>query len=124
MDIQSVVSFPGRSGGAINKPAPSTETVVAGGAVAEVKTADAAKTVQQPSPDREALDKAVSDLETFTQSIQRNLSFAVDEESGTMVMKVTDRATGELIRQLPSEEALRLAERLDEMRSLLFKSEA
>ena len=41
-----------------------------------------------------------------------------------LTVKVTDSTSGEVIRQIPSEEALRLAERLDEARSLLFKAEA
>ncbi|MBN0523686.1 flagellar protein FlaG, partial [Pseudomonas aeruginosa] len=52
------------------------------------------------------------------------LSFSLDDSTGRVVVKVTDSTSGEVIRQIPSEEALRLAERLDEARSLLFKAEA
>lgn len=74
--------------------------------------------------DREALELAVTSIEGFVQNIRRNLDFALDDSSGRLVVKVTDGATGEVIRQLPSEEVLRLAESLDEVRSLLFKAEA
>jgi flagellar protein FlaG len=40
------------------------------------------------------------------------------------VVKVTDAGSGDVIRQIPSEEALQLAENLSEVRSLLFKAEA
>ncbi|MFU4298712.1 flagellar protein FlaG [Pseudomonas aeruginosa] len=73
---------------------------------------------------RAAVEEAVSSIEKFTQSIRRDLSFSLDDSTGRVVVKVTDSTSGEVIRQIPSEEALRLAERLDEARSLLFKAEA
>lgn len=75
-------------------------------------------------PSREELQQAVASVESFTQSIRRDLKFSMDDESGKVVVKVTDSKTGEVIRQMPSEEALRLAQRLEEARSLLFKAEA
>jgi len=76
------------------------------------------------NPSREELQKAVASVESFTQSIRRDLKFSMDDESGKVVVKVTDSKTGEVIRQMPSEEALKLAQRLEEARSLLFKAEA
>ena len=73
---------------------------------------------------REPVEQAVSSIQTFVQNIRRDLNFALDDSSGRMVVKVTDGATGEVIRQMPTEEALRLAESLEEVRSLLFKAEA
>ncbi|AKN27455.1 hypothetical protein AB691_2567 [Stutzerimonas stutzeri] len=40
------------------------------------------------------------------------------------MVKVIDGESGKLIRQIPSEELLRLSERLEDMRSLLFKAQA
>lgn len=74
--------------------------------------------------ERESLQKAVSSIEGFVQSIRRDLNFSLDESSGRVVIKVTDSVSGDVIRQMPSEEALRLAESLEEVRSLLFKAEA
>jgi len=50
--------------------------------------------------------------------------FSVDDSSGQVVVKVIDGESGKLIRQIPSEELLRLSERLEDMRSLLFKAQA
>jgi len=80
---------------------------------------------QQPvSTDREALDAAVSDMQNFVQSVQRDINFNVDDSSGRVVINVTEGISGDVIRQIPSEEALRLSENLSEIRSLLFKAEA
>lgn len=74
--------------------------------------------------DRQPLERAVSSIEGFVQSIRRDLDFALDDSSGRVVVKVTDRVSGEVVRQIPSEEALRLAESLEDVRSLLFQAEA
>ncbi len=73
---------------------------------------------------RQLVTQAVTTIEAFTQSISRNLNFSLDDSTGRVIVKVTDAVSGEVIRQIPSEEALRLAESLDEARSLLFKAEA
>lgn len=70
------------------------------------------------------LEEAVSNVEAFTQTIRRDLKFSLDDESGKVIVKVTDSSTGEVIRQMPSEEALKLAQRLQEARSLLFQAKA
>ena len=73
---------------------------------------------------RQPVEEAVSSIKAFAQSIQRNLNFALDDSTGRVVVKVTDGISSEVIRQIPSEDALRLAESLEEARSLLFKAEA
>ena len=75
-------------------------------------------------PDKQAVENAIVSMQDATQAMQRNLNFSIDESTGRMVVKVTDSASGEVIRQMPTEEALRLAESLDEMRSLLFTAQA
>lgn len=79
---------------------------------------------EQQAVTAESLGEAVSSIKDFVQSIRRDLNFDLDDSSGKMVVKVTDRASGEVVRQIPTEEALRLAENLEEARSLLFKAQA
>jgi flagellar protein FlaG len=67
---------------------------------------------------------AAEAFKSFVQDIQRNLDFSGDDSTGQVVVKVIDGDSGKLVRQIPSEELLRLSERLDDMRSLLFKAEA
>jgi flagellar protein FlaG len=45
----------------------------------------------------------------------RQLSFSVDEGSNKQVVKVTDSATGDIIRQIPTEEVLKFSERLQDL---------
>ncbi|MBK4994442.1 flagellar protein FlaG [Pseudomonas sp. S37] len=72
------------------------------------------------SNDVEKVKSAVSEIEKFLSSSRRNLEFSTDEESGKIVVRVIASETGELIRQLPSEEALRIAHSLSDVNSLLF----
>lgn len=73
---------------------------------------------------REQVEEAVATIQEFVQSVRRSINFAVEDGSGRVVVKVTDAGSGDVIRQIPSEEALKLAENLSEVRSLLFKAEA
>ncbi|WP_304639800.1 flagellar protein FlaG [Pseudomonas sp.] len=73
---------------------------------------------------KDKLQDALADMQEFVQSVSRDIGFQLDDASGRMVVSITERKTGELIRQIPSEEALQLAESLSEIRSLLFKAEA
>ncbi|KJK00472.1 hypothetical protein UB43_14555 [Pseudomonas sp. 21] len=73
---------------------------------------------------RRSLNEAVSRLREQAQSVQRNLEFSVDDASGETVVKVVAADTGEVIRQIPSEVALKLAESLKEAGNLLFSERA
>lgn len=73
---------------------------------------------------KEQLEDLVEDIQQATKVMQRNLNFTIDDSTGFTVIKVTDALSGDVIRQMPTEDALRLAERLDEMRSLLFEAQA
>lgn len=75
-----------------------------------------ASSVQQA----DKVKSAVSEIEKFLKASQRNLEFSTDEESGKIVVKVIATDSGELIRQLPSEEALRIAHSLSDVKSVLF----
>jgi len=68
----------------------------------------------------EKLKAAVQEIETFVQSVKRNLEFSIDEASGEIVVKVIASDTGEVVRQLPSAEAIKIAESLHNAHSLLF----
>jgi flagellar protein FlaG len=72
--------------------------------------------VAQPSvpaePSAEDVKRAAQQLEAYMQSMNRYLEFRVDEDSGRTVVTVKDKNTGETIRQIPSEEIMRLAHNL------------
>jgi flagellar protein FlaG len=72
----------------------------------------------------EQVKDAVSKLNDYVQSTERTLDFQMDEDSGKTVIKVYDTLSAELIRQIPNELALELAQNLnDEEPSLLFSAQ-
>ncbi len=72
----------------------------------------------------EEVKVAVSKLNEFSQKTQRDLNFQIDEESGRTVIRVYDRITAKLVRQIPDEVALELAKKLNsEEPSLLFSAQ-
>lgn len=61
------------------------------------------------------LDHAVADINGAVQSLQRKLNFRVDEAvDGVVVIEVRDLETDEVIRQIPSDDAIRIAQGLSE----------
>ena len=93
--------------------------------------AQVANTVIKPSsvdvtsqPTREVVAKAAADIQQFVQSMGRNLSFSVDEVSGYHVVRVVNPNTGELVRQLPSDELLKIARDFERLNNVLVSQKA
>lgn len=58
--------------------------------------------------------QALNDVNSNAQVVQRGLRFSVDKNTGRTVVKVVNSATDEVIRQIPPEYLLRLAEALQQ----------
>ena len=69
-----------------------------------------------PEPLQEVKRAAVQ-IEQYVQSVQRDLRFYVDEESGRSIVRVVDRTTQKTIRQIPSEEVVQMARNLGTYRA-------
>jgi flagellar protein FlaG len=65
------------------------------------------------------IQQAVDGLSEFAKASNRQLNFSFDESSERPVVKVTDAESGEVIRQIPTEEVLKLSERLRDLQSEL-----
>ena len=63
----------------------------------------------------EQLEKVAQQLQDFVGDLNRSLEFSVDKDSGRDVIKVFDRESGDLLKQLPSEEVLTLVSKLSDM---------
>ena len=66
----------------------------------------------------EALEEAARDMNEHVQQVNRELQFSVDKNSGRTVITVLDKETQQIVRQIPGEEALQFAQRLEEGASL------
>ncbi len=81
---------------------------------------------QQPKPaDAKEIAKAVEEMQQRLDTLgNTRLNFRVVEKPNEVVVQVTDRTSGELVRQFPSEEALKLRVKLQELTGLLFDEKA
>ncbi len=61
------------------------------------------------------LEEAVAKVESFLTVQNRDLTFSIDENTNRSVVTVKDGQSGDVIRQIPSEELLKLAERIQEL---------
>jgi flagellar protein FlaG len=59
------------------------------------------------------VEAAVKHMNEYIQSTQRDLSFSYDKSSGETVVKVLDRVTQQVIRQMPDETFLKLVRNKD-----------
>ena len=73
---------------------------------------------------KENLQTAVGKIQEFVKAAASDLEFSIDEDSGRTVVKVVERESQKVIRQIPSQEMLDLAKALDTLQGLLIKQEA
>ena len=99
----------------------SDAQVVAQVASTEIKSSGVNEAAQ---PTREVVAKAAAKLQEFVNSMGRNLNFSVDETTGYNVVRVVNPDTGELIRQLPSEELLKISRDFQRLNNVLVSQRA
>lgn len=94
------------------QPTPQTATVVQGNNTESAKS--------------ENLDALVSDINKFVQNVDRSIQFRISEETERPIVRVIDSETGELIREIPSEEMQRISAAIEQNleEGILIKVEA
>ncbi len=70
------------------------------------------------------LQEAMKEIEKFAETASQNLKFSIDEDTGKTVIKVMDATTDEIVRQIPSEEAIDIARSLSKIHGVLFNDRA
>jgi flagellar protein FlaG len=86
---------------------------------AKVTSLDAARVKEQQNreeakPTDADVDGAIQRLSDYVQSAKRDLLFSVDKDTGRTVIQVLDSETKDVIRQIPPDEILALARRLQD----------
>jgi flagellar protein FlaG len=87
--------------------------------VASIRQAQALGSLSAANPtqavSKAEVERAVEQMKDFAQVMSRQLQFDVDDESGRTVIRVLDKDSGDVIRQIPSEEVLALARQMKEL---------
>jgi flagellar protein FlaG len=105
----------GMTSGAVGKTN-TDAAVVAAAASAEIRPSNVNQVMQ---PTRETVARAAEQMQKFVSSMGRNLNFSIDGDTGYHIVRVTNPETGEVVRQLPSEEMLRLSHSLTQISALV-----
>lgn len=107
-----------------SKPAPSPkEQVKSAVAVNESAVQQSAGLSTDNKPvSKETLEQAVGVINQALKLEQRALSFFIDDQSGRSVIKVLDYETDELIKQIPSEELLKVAQDIKRLQQEMGQS--
>lgn len=69
--------------------------------------------------DPQSLKAAVQQIDSYVRNLGRSLAISVDESSGSYVVQVQNMETKELVRQVPSEEVLKISQAIEERNSAL-----
>lgn len=77
-----------------------------------------------PEPQLGEVTEAVGTINKTMKALSNSLEFSIDADSKRAVVKVIDPDTKEVIRQMPSAEALEIAKALDRLQGLLIRQQA
>ena len=110
-------------GGDLNRAAAtpavtSTKVQESGQRLTEVKQSTDASFAQM----RTNLDEAISQINAAMDQRQINAAISVDRNLNQFVVKITDKNTGELLRQVPNEAIQRFAMNLEQLKGILFEA--
>ncbi len=78
---------------------------------------DAEKMVRQ-------YEQVVDQLNRQMQANNRNLGFGIDRKINTYVITVTDKNSGDVVRQIPAEAVVRVAHSIEDLKGVLFSAQA
>jgi flagellar protein FlaG len=114
--MQTAGTLPDRGSASLRVTSPTATTVAAAPRPSQVE--------QSTAPSREVVDQAARRIEDFVKSVGRSLSFSVESGTGHSVLRVVNPNSGEVIRQLPAEETMRIARSIDYLQSVLVNQRA
>lgn len=67
---------------------------------------------------------AVNLINKFVETSSQGIQFSLDDSSGKTVVKIVDVETNTVLRQIPSAEAISIAQSLDKLQGLLIREKA
>jgi flagellar protein FlaG len=80
---------------------------------------------EKPEPSLQQVQQAVQAINRVLQTSSSSLEFSVDQSTHRTIVRVVDTESGELIRQIPSDAVLAIAESIGELqKGLLLRQQA
>jgi flagellar protein FlaG len=75
-------------------------------------------------PTQQQVKEAVEQIQRNNVASSTDLQFSVDSATGRTIVSIVDAETGEVVRQIPTEEIMKMARSLERMQGLLFTGKA
>jgi flagellar protein FlaG len=85
---------------------------------------DKAEKISSTEKDEDRIESTAAAMEKFVSEIQRELKIEIHKETGRIMVKVISKETGDVIREIPSEELMELASKMEEMTGVLYNRSA
>jgi len=79
------------------------------------------KVLQKETRSAEEIHKDLAMINEQLKSLNSSIQFSVDDKANEVIVRIVDRDTGEVIRQIPPESIVRLRESLKEMSGLFVE---
>jgi len=112
-DLTNVVALPGSASATAERGAGGASTTATGTG----RAGAAAASLPQ-------IQTAIIDANNALRAMNREIKFELDPASGRLVTRLIDTSDNQVLRQIPSEEMLHIAEALDRVQGLLIERHA
>jgi|GEM_PF-5952558 len=66
------------------------------------------------------IEELIGELNDVMRVMNTKISFSIDSETNRPIIQVSDKDTGELIRQIPPAELMRVSQRMSDVLGILF----
>ena len=76
-----------------------------------------------PAELQKKLEEAVARLNEQMEANGRKLGFSVDDRLNKQIVRVMNKETGEVVRQIPNEVVIRVANSIEDLKGVLFDAE-
>ena len=103
----------------IEKPAVAKPTQETSAQFAEISNGNQ-QSLETLLTNNKELDHALEKLTQLADNSGRSLGFSKDQSVSGPIITVTDKDTGEVVRQIPTEVVVRIAHSIEKMKGLLF----
>jgi len=103
-----------------SSPRPRNNAGVFSSGTAQVADTRAASSAAAQPAEIEVVQQLAAELGDALSQSQGDLSVSVDQDSGTVIMRITDEVTGEIVKQFPAEELLKVDKSMEKIVGLLI----
>ena len=85
-----------------------------------VKPAANAKDGEAAKPSAKQVQQSLEEINKVLAGFSISVQFKIDPDYKELIVKVVDQDTGKLIRQIPTEDVVRMSKAMDNLKGLLF----